>query len=66
MPESPHWMTHGFWLGFRVVSPAKEPAEAEKLRYWNADDLQTIRVLHGGREMHDLVEQRAAPAEQRR
>lgn len=38
LPESPHWMTNGFWIGFRVVSPLREPSEAEKEKYWDCDD----------------------------
>jgi formylglycine-generating enzyme required for sulfatase activity len=62
IPESPHWSTSGFWIGFRVVSPATEPPEAEKLRYWNADDPITQEAIRGSRELHELVEPAAAPA----
>ena len=55
-PKSPHWDTVGFWLGFRVVCPSTEPAEAEKLRYWNADDEVTRETLKRDREVHELVE----------
>ena len=25
LPQSPHWLTEGFWIGFRVVSPVFPP-----------------------------------------
>jgi formylglycine-generating enzyme required for sulfatase activity len=55
IPKGPHWETCGFWVGFRVVSPAKEPADAEKLRFWNADDAQTIETLKRDREFHEVI-----------
>ena len=55
LPKSPHWMTEGFWIGFRVVSPAKEPSEAEKLKDWNADDDMTKRVITRDRERYELI-----------
>ena len=48
IPESPHWSTRGTWIGFRVVSPAKEPTEAEKRRFWDADDALTRSGLRRG------------------
>jgi formylglycine-generating enzyme len=61
-PESPHWSSSGFWIGFRVVSPAAEPTEAEKLRYWNADDVVTLKMLRTGRYVHEVIEPPTAPA----
>ena len=45
LPKSPHWLSDGFWVGFRVCLPVKEPSEAEKLRYWDVDDDYTRKVL---------------------
>ena len=56
LPQSPHWLTEGFWIGFRVVSPVKEPPEAEKVKYWDADDPNTIDILKRDREFRELVE----------
>ena len=56
LPQSPHWLTEGFWIGFRVVSPAKEPSEAEKVKYWDADDPNTIDILKRDREFREIVE----------
>ena len=56
LPRSPHWLTEGFWIGFRVVSPIKEPSEEEKLRYWNADDPTTKDILTREREVREIVE----------
>ena len=55
LPRSAHWESNGFWVGFRVMSPLKEPAEAEKRRYWNADDPATLEVIRGDREMRELI-----------
>ena len=56
LPQSPYWFTEGFWIGFRVVSPAMEPTEAETLRFWNADEVLTIKMIQRDREMHELIE----------
>lgn len=45
LPESPHWMTAGFWIGFRVVSPLREPSEAEKEKYWDCDDASFRKIV---------------------
>ena len=55
-PKSPHWMTEGFWIGFRVVSPVKQPPEEEKQKYWDADDPNTREILKRDRELRELVE----------
>jgi formylglycine-generating enzyme required for sulfatase activity len=55
-PKSPHWMTEGFWIGFRVVSPVKEPPEDEKVKYWDADDPTTKDILKRDRELREIVE----------
>jgi formylglycine-generating enzyme required for sulfatase activity len=56
LPQSPHWLSAGFWIGFRVVSPLKEPSEAEKDRYWNADDEMTKRTIQRDREIRELLQ----------
>ena len=56
MPESPHWSTLGTWIGFRVVSPVKEPTEAEKRRFWDADDAVTRAGVRRDRTVRELVE----------
>ena len=55
-PKSPHWLTEGFWIGFRVVSPVKEPPEVEKQKFWNVDDPTTKEILTRDRELRELVE----------
>jgi hypothetical protein len=55
IPKSPHWMTEGFWIGFRVVAPVKEPTEEQKRKFWDADDPFTIDVIKRDREIRDLV-----------
>jgi formylglycine-generating enzyme len=55
-PKSPHWETDGFWVGFRVMCPAREPPEAQKNRYGNADDPATVETLKRDRELIELVE----------
>jgi formylglycine-generating enzyme required for sulfatase activity len=55
LPQSPHWLSDGFWIGFRVIAPLKEPSEEEKNRYWNADDANTIRTIQRDREIRELL-----------
>ena len=57
LPQSPHWLTEGFWIGFRVVSPVKEPSEEEKLKYWEADDPTTKDILTRDREIREIIEE---------
>ena len=52
LPQSPHWLTEGFSLGIRVVAPVKEPAEAEKIRYWDVDDEYTANILGKRNQRH--------------
>ncbi len=56
LPQSPHWLSDGFWIGFRVVAPLKEPSEDEKNKYWNADDETTIRTTQRDREIRELLQ----------
>ena len=55
-PKSAFWEANTFWVGFRVVCPAREPGGAEKRRYWNTDDPLTERGIQRNREMRELVE----------
>jgi formylglycine-generating enzyme required for sulfatase activity len=55
LPKSPHWLSDAFWLGFRVVSPAVEPSEAEKLKFWDVDDKYTEGVLGRDREIREII-----------
>jgi formylglycine-generating enzyme required for sulfatase activity len=55
LPQSPYWLTEGFWIGFRVVSPVKEPSEAEKSKYWEADDETTKDILKRDREQREVL-----------
>jgi formylglycine-generating enzyme required for sulfatase activity len=55
LPKSPHWMTEGFWIGFRVVAPTRQPTEEEKRKYWEADDPTTTEVIKRDREVRELV-----------
>ncbi len=55
-PKSPHWLTEGFWIGFRVVSPVKRPSEAEMRKYWEADDPATQEILKRDREIREIVQ----------
>ena len=60
IPKSPHWLGDGFFIGFRVVSPVKEPSEAEKHKWWDADDPLTQKVIQRDREHYQVLE---SPAE---
>ena len=57
LPQSPHWLSDGFWIGFRVIAPLKEPSEEDKNKYWNADDEATIRTTQRDREIRELLQQ---------
>jgi formylglycine-generating enzyme required for sulfatase activity len=54
IPQSAHWDCSAFWLGFRIVSPLKEPPEAEKRKFWDADDQETIKTLKRDREIREI------------
>ena len=56
LPKSPHWLSDAFFVGFRIVSPAKEPSEAEKLKWWEADDPITIKTIQRDRERREIVQ----------
>ena len=56
LPQSPHWLSDGFWVGFRVVAPVKEPPEAEKVKYWDADDPTTLDILKRDRELREVID----------
>jgi formylglycine-generating enzyme required for sulfatase activity len=56
IPKSPHWMSDGFFIGFRVVSPATPPSAAEQEKWWNADDPQTLDTIKRDRERRELVQ----------
>ena len=57
LPQSPHWLSDGFWVGFRVIAPAKEPTDLEKTKFWDADDELTRRVLERDREIREIPPQ---------
>jgi formylglycine-generating enzyme required for sulfatase activity len=59
IPKSPHWMSDGFFISFRVIAPVTEPSEAEKLKWWEADDQITIEVIKRDRERKEIVEKGA-------
>ena len=64
LPRSPHWYSKGFWVGMRLVSPAKEPTEEEKQKYWDAPDPGTINILkqRDDRQVREVVVNPAQPA----
>jgi len=55
IPQSPFWQTDGFWLGFRLVSPAIEPNEAEKQKFWEADDDDTKNSSNRDKDAHEIL-----------
>ena len=61
LPKSPHWYSSGFWTGLRLVSPAVEPSDAEKAKYW-APDPGTANILEqkADRQIRELIEKPAA------
>ena len=61
-PKSPHWYSAGFWVGFRVIAPVNQPTEAEKQKFWDADDKMTIKILPRDRMDRQIREVPAGPA----
>jgi formylglycine-generating enzyme required for sulfatase activity len=57
LPKSSHWESNGFWVGFRVVCPVREPSDAEKHRYWDEEDPAALGpIIHSNdRQIRDLV-----------
>jgi formylglycine-generating enzyme required for sulfatase activity len=55
LPQSPYWLTEGFWIGFRVVSPVQQPPEAERIKYWDADNEATKMTTMRDRDRHEIV-----------
>jgi formylglycine-generating enzyme required for sulfatase activity len=44
-PKSPYWWTEGFSIGFRLVSPVKEPTPEEKAKFWDIDNERVLDVI---------------------
>ena len=57
LPKSPHWYSDGFWIGFRVVSPAVEPTAEEKAKWWEADSETVREVIKRDREIRGIPTQ---------
>ena len=57
LPKSPHWMSDGFFIGFRVVSPVKTPTDAEMQKWWTYDDKITAKTLDRDRERREVPQQ---------
>ncbi|HEX8914732.1 MAG TPA: formylglycine-generating enzyme family protein, partial [Humisphaera sp.] len=55
VPKSPYWWTEGFSIGFRVVSPVKEPTAAEKAKFWDVDNETTADIIKRDREIRQTV-----------
>ena len=64
-PKSPYWLTDGRWIGFRVVSPRRQPPDPEKAKWWDPDPKteQVIRRRGEDRWVRELI-QPPAPAPQ--
>jgi formylglycine-generating enzyme len=56
-PKSPFWYSNGFWVGMRLVSPVKEPTDAEKQKYWDDLDPGTANIIKqkADRERKEIV-----------
>ena len=53
----PHWMSDGFFIGFRVVSPVKAPGDVEMQKWWTFDDKVTQKTTDRDRERRDVPKQ---------
>jgi formylglycine-generating enzyme len=54
-PRSPYWWTEGFSIGFRLVSPATEPRDEEKHKFWDLDNEGVREGVERDREVRQLV-----------
>jgi formylglycine-generating enzyme required for sulfatase activity len=54
-PKSPYWLTQGFSIGFRLCSPAKEPTDAEKHKFWDVDNEPVKDIMARDREIRQWV-----------
>ncbi len=62
LPQSPHWLTEGFWIGFRVIAPVKEPSEVDKLKFWEIDNDYVRTIIEkdrAERQAKEIVKQGA-------
>ena len=55
LPKSPHWLSDGFTVGFRVVSPVGEVSEDLKRQFWDAEDEATIGATQRDRDIRELI-----------
>ena len=55
IPKSPHWMADGLFVGFRVVSPVRQPGEDEKRKWWDGDDSATLKTIERDRERKAVI-----------
>ena len=56
IPKSPHWMSDGFFIGFRIVAPVKVPPPDAQDKWWDADDPITIETIKRDRERREVVQ----------
>ena len=63
-PKSPYYLTEGFWIGFRVVSPVNEPNAQEKQKYWEPDNRATKLAIKSkeDRSAREMIEPPAKAA----
>jgi formylglycine-generating enzyme required for sulfatase activity len=54
-PKSIYYETNGMSIGFRIVSPIREPSEAEKLRWWDMNDPETLAALKSSRALQEII-----------
>jgi len=54
-PKSPYWWTEGFSIGFRLVSPVKEPTDEEKHKFWDVDSEAVKDILGRDREIRQNI-----------
>ena len=58
LPQSAYWLSEGFWIGFRVVSPVNPPPPSEQAKYWAIDNPDTKQIIFEAKKdrlMADIV-----------
>ena len=60
-PKSIWWYTDAFHIGFRVISPLKEPSAEEQLGYWEADtELEKFVLRSNDKILRAIIDRDAA------
>jgi formylglycine-generating enzyme len=57
IPRTPHYEGNLLNVGIRLVAPVRAPDDpAERARYWDAHDAETVETLKRDREAHEMID----------